>query len=96
MERRDFLALLSAALILPSGLARAHRPSLKVLVRRHAGGGTDIVARSLSAELEQRLSDLFIVENRGGAAGNIAATPPWPRRTPMAARCWPETTPATR
>jgi len=73
MERRDFLALLSAALILPPGLARAAPAVTKVLVGATPGGGTDIVARSLSAELEQRLRHPFIVENRAGAAGNIAA-----------------------
>lgn len=72
MQRRDFLALLSAALVLPHDLHAA--PSVtKVLVGATPGGGTDIVARSLAADLEQRLKHPFIVENRGGAAGNIAA-----------------------
>lgn len=72
MQRRDFLALLSAALVLPPELHAA--PSVtKVLVGATPGGGTDIVARSLAADLEQRLKHPFIVENRGGAAGNIAA-----------------------
>lgn len=72
MQRRDFLALLSAALVLPTDLHAA--PSVtKVLVGATPGGGTDIVARSLAADLEQRLKHPFIVENRGGAAGNIAA-----------------------
>jgi tripartite-type tricarboxylate transporter receptor subunit TctC len=72
MQRRDFLALLSAALVLPPDLHAT--PSVtKVLVGATPGGGTDIVARSLAADLEQRLKHPFIVENRGGAAGNIAA-----------------------
>jgi len=72
MQRRDFLALLSAALVLPPHLHAA--PSVtKLLVGATPGGGTDIVARSLAADLEQRLKHPFIVENRGGAAGNIAA-----------------------
>ncbi|SDP05169.1 Tripartite-type tricarboxylate transporter, receptor component TctC [Ralstonia sp. 25mfcol4.1] len=72
MQRRDFLALLSAALVLPPDLHAA--PSVtKLLVGATPGGGTDIVARSLAADLEQRLKHPFIVENRGGAAGNIAA-----------------------
>ncbi|MCA3187477.1 MAG: tripartite tricarboxylate transporter substrate binding protein [Cupriavidus sp.] len=72
MQRRDFLALLSAALVLPPDLHAA--PSVtKVLVGATPGVGTDIVARSLAADLEQRLKHPFIVENRGGAAGNIAA-----------------------
>lgn len=77
MQRRDFLALLSAALVLPPDLLHAapSAPSVtKLLVGATPGGGTDIVARSLAADLEQRLKHTFIVENRGGAAGNIAAT----------------------
>ncbi|MBW6932330.1 tripartite tricarboxylate transporter substrate binding protein, partial [Salmonella enterica subsp. enterica serovar Weltevreden] len=45
----------------------------RMMVGATPGGGTDLVARALAAELEQRLKQSFIVENRGGAAGNIAA-----------------------
>ncbi len=72
MQRRDFLALLSAALVLPHDLHAAPAVT-KLLVGATPGGGTDIVARSLAADLERRLKHPFIVENRGGAAGNIAA-----------------------
>lgn len=72
MQRRDFLALLSAALVLPPDLHAAASVT-RLLVGATPGGGTDIVARSLAADLEQRLKHPFIVENRGGAAGNIAA-----------------------
>lgn len=71
MQRRDFLALLSAALVLPPDLHAA--PAVTKLLGATPGGGTDIVAWSLAAELDQRLKHPFIVENRGGAAGNIAA-----------------------
>ncbi|WP_423193910.1 tripartite tricarboxylate transporter substrate binding protein [Cupriavidus sp. H18C2] len=73
MQRRDFLALLSAALVLPPELVHAAPSVTKLLVGATPGGGTDIVARALAADLEQRLKHPFIVENRGGAAGNIAA-----------------------
>lgn len=73
MQRRDFLALLSTALVLPPDLYAAPPSVTKVLVGATPGGGTDLVARSLAADLEQRLKHPFIVENRGGAAGNIAA-----------------------
>lgn len=72
MQRRDFLALLPAALVLPRDLHAAPTVT-RLLVGATPGGGTDIVARSLAANLEQRLKHPFIVENRGGAAGNIAA-----------------------
>ncbi|PLC50563.1 hypothetical protein CR159_05985 [Pollutimonas subterranea] len=37
------------------------------------GGFTDVVARLVSKELEQRLGQSFVVENKPGAAGTIAA-----------------------
>jgi tripartite-type tricarboxylate transporter receptor subunit TctC len=73
MQRRDFLALLSAALILPPELHAATPTMTKLLVGATPGGGTDIVARSLAVELEARMKHTYIVENRGGAAGNLAA-----------------------
>lgn len=71
MQRRDFLGLLAAAAILPRAAQAA--AVTKMMVGATPGGGTDLVARALAAELEQRLKQSFIVENRGGAAGNIAA-----------------------
>ena len=40
---------------------------------QHRGGGTDIVARGLALEMANQMGRSFIVENRPGAAGNIAA-----------------------
>ncbi|MVW70674.1 hypothetical protein GOQ25_03945 [Bordetella sp. 15P40C-2] len=40
---------------------------------RDTGGGTDTVARVLAAEIGNRLGETFLVENRPGAGGNIAA-----------------------
>jgi len=71
MQRRDFLGLLAAAAILPR-VAQAAAVT-RMMVGATPGGGTDLVARALAAQLEQRLKQSFIVENRGGAAGNIAA-----------------------
>jgi tripartite-type tricarboxylate transporter receptor subunit TctC len=36
------------------------------------GGGSDVVARPLGHHLSQRLGQQFLVDNRGGANGNIA------------------------
>lgn len=71
MQRRDFLGLLAAAAIWPRAAQAA--AVTRMMVGATPGGGTDLVARALAAELEQRLRQSFIVENRGGAAGNIAA-----------------------
>lgn len=37
------------------------------------GGSTDVVARLLAKKLTDRMGSAFVVENRGGAAGNIAS-----------------------
>src|SRR4051812_29255910 len=46
---------------------------VKVIVPFGAGGATDILARVFSDQLQQKLGQPFTVENRGGAAGQIAA-----------------------
>jgi tripartite-type tricarboxylate transporter receptor subunit TctC len=46
---------------------------VKVIVPFGAGGATDILARVFSERLQQNLGQPFTVENRGGAAGQIAA-----------------------
>ena len=46
---------------------------VKVVVPFGAGGATDILARVFSERLQQGLGQSFTVENRGGAAGQIAA-----------------------
>src|SRR5215207_3197013 len=47
---------------------------VRVLVPFGAGGATDVVARVFVDRLQQRMGQSFAVENRGGAAGQIAAT----------------------
>jgi tripartite-type tricarboxylate transporter receptor subunit TctC len=46
---------------------------VKVVVPFGAGGATDVLARVFADQLQQRLSQPFTPENRGGAAGQIAA-----------------------
>ncbi len=46
---------------------------VRVLVPFGAGGATDVVARVFAERLQQRMGQSFTVENRGGAAGQIAA-----------------------
>ena len=46
---------------------------VRVLVGFTAGGSIDIVARLLAQKLSESFGQTFLVENRAGAAGNIAA-----------------------
>jgi len=39
-----------------------------------AGTTSDVIARSLAQELHQKLGQPFVIENKGGAGGNIGAT----------------------
>jgi tripartite-type tricarboxylate transporter receptor subunit TctC len=50
-----------------------NRP-VKIIVSVPAGGGVDTVTRIFAAKLEQKLGQPFVIENRGGAGGNIGAT----------------------
>jgi tripartite-type tricarboxylate transporter receptor subunit TctC len=70
------LAAGAAALPTASRIARAQsyptRP-VRIIVGYAAGGVTDIVARLVGQWLSERLGQQFIIENRAGAASNIAA-----------------------
>src|SRR5262250_871507 len=72
------LALIAAATMLLSPVA-AQSPSdypnkpVKIVVTVPAGGGVDSVTRLFAEQLQQKLGQPFVVENRGGAGGNIAA-----------------------
>src|SRR5688572_22837997 len=46
---------------------------VRVLVPFPPGGAPDLVARTLSQRLQERLGQPFVIENRTGAGGNIAA-----------------------
>lgn len=74
MNRRSLL-LATPALTLPA-IARAQgafpdRP-IRVVIGYPAGGGTDTVGRPIMQRLSEHLRVPVIVENRGGANGNIA------------------------
>ena len=78
LPRRKFLHLTASAVALPalSRVARADTyPShpVRILVGFAAGSTTDILGRLIGQWLSQRLGQQFVVENRPGAGGNIAA-----------------------
>jgi len=71
-------ALLLAALALPALASPATAqtyPSqnVTVLVAFAAGGIADVIARLVAGKLGERLGQTVVVENRGGAGGNLAA-----------------------
>jgi tripartite-type tricarboxylate transporter receptor subunit TctC len=46
---------------------------VRVIVPFPAGGGTDVQARVIAKEFQDRLGQTFIIDNRGGASGLIGA-----------------------
>ena len=77
IPRRRFLGLTAAAgLQAIAGAARADTyPShpVRILVGFTAGSTTDILGRLIGQWLSQRLGQQFVIENRPGAGGNVAA-----------------------
>ena len=71
------LALVSALLLASGAFAQnvadyPHR-AIKIIVCVPAGGGVDTVTRIIAEGLQRKWGQPVIVENRGGAAGNIGA-----------------------
>jgi len=73
--RRLFLALGAATALGPANVMAQGFPNrpVRVLVGTPAGGLADIVARVLAHGLSDSMGQPFVVENRAGAAGVIAA-----------------------
>jgi tripartite-type tricarboxylate transporter receptor subunit TctC len=73
------LAFIAAASLMAMSSALAQQDSeypqhaVKVVVSTSAGGGVDTVTRIFASQLQQKLGQPFVIENRGGAGGNIGA-----------------------
>ncbi|MET4575169.1 Bug family tripartite tricarboxylate transporter substrate binding protein [Ottowia thiooxydans] len=80
MNRRDFSQVLAATLLTPAlaaplaANAKLHNGPIRVLVGFPPGGATDVVVRALIDKLSKAIDgQVFVVENRPGAGGQIAA-----------------------
>ncbi len=69
------LATMLAACSLPGAASAQNFPArpVRIVVGFQAGGGTDIAARVIAQKLTDAFGATFIVDNRPGAAGNLAA-----------------------
>ncbi|WP_270938625.1 Bug family tripartite tricarboxylate transporter substrate binding protein [Falsiroseomonas oryzae] len=74
VTRRTLLAAGAASLATPA-IAQAPWPNrpVRVIVPWPPGGSTDVLARILAEQKQQKLGQSFVLENRPGAGGNIGA-----------------------
>jgi tripartite-type tricarboxylate transporter receptor subunit TctC len=79
MNMPRLFVLIAAAVLLAALPAAAQTAAdypakpIKVIVTVPAGGGVDTITRIVAEKLQQRLGQSVVIENRGGAGGNIAA-----------------------
>ena len=71
------ITLTAISLAMASTFCAAQAPAypdkpIRMLVGFAPGGGTDTTARAISAKLGERMGQQVIIDNRAGAAGNIA------------------------
>lgn len=77
--RRSAIAISAAALVLlPAGVVSAQTVDwptkpVRIVVTFPPGGTSDIVARLIGAQMTEKLGQQFLVDNRPGAAGTVAA-----------------------
>ena len=57
----------------PEPAANYPNKPVKIIVTVPAGGGVDTVTRIFAERLQQKLGQPFVIENRGGAGGNVGA-----------------------
>jgi tripartite-type tricarboxylate transporter receptor subunit TctC len=75
MRRSISLGFMLALILLGQAHAQTAWPAkpIRMIVGFAAGGSTDVTARIIAQALSERLGQPVVVENRGGAGGNIGA-----------------------
>ena len=53
---------------------------VRMVVPNAPGGGTDAIARVMAPKLSEAFNHTWVVDNRGGASGNLAAE--------IVEKCW--------
>src|SRR5688572_32125043 len=68
-------ALLLLTLVAAAPLFAQQYPSrpVRMLIPFPAGSAADIIARAMEPQMKERLGQAIVMDNRGGAGGNIAA-----------------------
>jgi tripartite-type tricarboxylate transporter receptor subunit TctC len=72
---KKFLTILALGLTVATGAEAQAWPAKPVtlLVPFPPGGSTDMIARTLGTQLQEKLGGTFIVQNQGGAGGTVGA-----------------------
>ena len=75
LSRRCFVVAACVAVLFGNAAAAQNYPSrpVRIVVPYPAGGSNDIIARIVAQKLAERSGQNFLVENRGGAGGNVGA-----------------------
>ncbi len=69
----DFLLAVVLMWVLPAAAQNYPAKPIRILVGLAPGGGTDIITRMVGQKLGTAINQQVVVDNRAGAAGNIAA-----------------------
>jgi tripartite-type tricarboxylate transporter receptor subunit TctC len=72
-RRALLLALAAGAAVTPAFGQKYPDKPIRLVVPFAVGGGTDILARDLAPKLAEAIGQPVIVENKGGAGGNLGA-----------------------